>query len=229
MSGEKILVIEDEQDISDLIRYNLEREGHSVIQVTSGEKGLTEARKSKPQLILLDLMLPGIDGLQVCRGLKSEDITRDIPVIILTAKSEEADIVAGLELGADDYITKPFSPRVLLARLRAVLRRKAEAVIPDGRTIVFRNLRIDPGKHLVSVGGKTIALTHTEFNLIHVLARRPGWVFTRNQLVDAIRGEDVFITDRTIDVHVAGLRKKLGKGNDFIETIRGVGYRFKES
>ncbi len=229
MSGEKILVIEDEQDISDLIKYNLEREGYVVTPAATGEKGLSEARKDTPQLIILDLMLPGMDGLQVCRTMRGESGTREIPIIILTAKTEETDIVAGLELGADDYITKPFSPRVLLARLRAVLRRKAETAIPDSQTISYQNLQIDPGKHSVSVGGKAITLTHTEFNLIHVLARRPGWVFTRNQLVDSIRGEDVFITDRTIDVHIAGLRKKLGKGTDYIETIRGVGYRFKES
>lgn len=229
MPREKILVIEDERDISDLIKYNLERDGFNVIAAASGEKGMSEAKKNKPRVIILDLMLPGIDGLQVCRILKGEEETRDIPIIILTAKSEEADIVAGLEIGADDYITKPFSPRVLLARLRAVLRRRSEGVVPDSQTISYRNLRIDPGKHVVTINGKTIALTHSEFNLIHVMARRPGWVFTRNQLVDAIRGEDVFITDRTIDVHIAGLRKKLGRGNDFVETIRGIGYRFRES
>jgi two-component system phosphate regulon response regulator PhoB len=228
MSGEKIIIVEDEHDILELIKYNLEREGYNVVACSDGETGLAEAKKNRPALILLDLMLPGIDGLQVCRGLKGEETTRDIPIIMLTAKSEEADIVAGLEIGADDYITKPFSPRVLIARLRAVLRRKSESIIPGSESLQIRNLVVDPGRHDVTIDGDPIKLTHTEFNLLHVLARRPGWVFTRNQLVDAIRGDDVFITDRTIDVHVAGLRKKLGKSNDFIETIRGVGYRFKE-
>ncbi|MDD3730843.1 MAG: response regulator [candidate division Zixibacteria bacterium] len=227
MANELILIIEDETDIAELIRYNLEREGYRVNISSTGEKGIKEACLKAPDAVILDLMLPGIDGLDVCRSLRNNDKTRNIPILMLTAKSEEADIVTGLEVGADDYITKPFSPRVLLARLRAVLRRNEDT--PDEKTIIrIHSLTIDPNRHRVSAGHKNISLTGTEFKLLHTLASRPGWVFNRNQLVDIVRGEDVVITDRTIDVHIAGLRKKLGPAGNHIETIRGIGYRFRE-
>lgn len=227
MANELILIIEDETDIAELIRYNLEREGYRVNISSTGEKGIKEACLKTPDAIILDLMLPGIDGLDVCRSLRNNDKTRNIPILMLTAKSEEADIVTGLEVGADDYITKPFSPRVLLARLRVVLRRNEDT--PDEKTTIrIHSLTIDPNRHRVSAGHKNISLTGTEFKLLHTLASRPGWVFNRHQLVDIVRGEDVVITDRTIDVHIAGLRKKLGPAGNHIETIRGIGYRFRE-
>jgi two-component system alkaline phosphatase synthesis response regulator PhoP len=228
MSGEHILAVDDEEDILELVRYNLERDGYKVTGVTSGEKALEAARDGKPDAVLLDLMLPGLSGYEVCRQLKGNPETQAIPIIMLTAKGEESDVVAGLELGAEDYITKPFSPRILVARLRAVLRRVNEPALGEQATVRIRDLVVDPGRHDVSVAGNSLVLTHTEFKLLHCLARRPGWVFTRDQLIESTRGESVFVTDRTIDVHVAGLRKKLGKAASYIETIRGVGYRFKE-
>ncbi|MFZ5980368.1 MAG: response regulator [Candidatus Zixiibacteriota bacterium] len=227
MANETILLIEDEKDIAELVRYNLEKEGYRVLHNDSGETGLRQALNNPPDLIILDLMLPGTDGLTICKSFRNSEKTGNIPIIMLTAKSEEADIVTGLEVGADDYITKPFSPRVLVARVRALLRRKDDS-IDEHAPIKIKNLMIDPNRFTVRVDSENITLTQTEFKLLHTLARRPGWVFNRNQLVDNIRGEDVFITDRTIDVHVAGLRKKLGPAGKYIETIRGIGYRFKE-
>jgi two-component system alkaline phosphatase synthesis response regulator PhoP len=209
------------------VKYNLVREGYQVNVSRSGEQGLREALSKPPDAVILDLMLPGINGLEICKSLRSNEKTKNIPIIMLTAKSEEADIVTGLEVGADDYITKPFSPRILLARLRAVLRRQDEDV-DDQVAIKIHNLIIDPGRHQVRLGKENITLTGTEFKLLHALASRPGWVFNRDQLVDLIRGAEVVITDRTIDVHIAGLRKKLGEAGQYIETIRGVGYRFKD-
>jgi two-component system alkaline phosphatase synthesis response regulator PhoP len=226
--GEHILAVDDEEDILELVRYNLQRDGFRVTAVTSGEKALAAARTEQPNAVLLDLMLPGLSGYEVCRQLKGDPQTRAIPIIMLTAKGEESDIVAGLELGAEDYVTKPFSPKVLIARLRAVLRRVKEPTVDEQALVKIRDLVIDPGRHNVTVGDESLTLTHTEFKLLHYLARRPGWVFTRDQLIESTRGESVFVTDRTIDVHVAGLRKKLGKAASYIETIRGVGYRFKE-
>jgi two-component system alkaline phosphatase synthesis response regulator PhoP len=227
MLSETILIIEDEDDIAELVKYNLVREGYQVNVSRSGEQGLREALSKPPDAVILDLMLPGINGLEICKSLRSNEKTKNIPIIMLTAKSEEADIVTGLEVGADDYITKPFSPRILLARLRAVLRRQDEDV-DDQVAIKIHNLIIDPGRHQVRLGKENITLTGTEFKLLHALASRPGWVFNRDQLVDLIRGAEVVITDRTIDVHIAGLRKKLGEAGQYIETIRGVGYRFKD-
>ncbi|MDX9759896.1 MAG: response regulator transcription factor [Bacteroidota bacterium] len=229
MSNAEILVIEDEEDILELIAFNLTREGYAVRTVMTGEDGIRETGKSAPDLILLDLMLPGIDGLEVCRTLKSDATTRDIPLLMLTAKSEEADIVAGLELGADDYITKPFSRRVLLARIRAVLRRGSRREIPEAEGILQRHeLRIDPGRHEVLVSGEAVSLTFTEFRVLQFLATRPGWVFTRSQIVEAVRGDGYPVTDRSVDVQIVGLRKKLGDAGRHIETVRGVGYRFTE-
>lgn len=228
MTGEHILAVDDEEDILELVKYNLERDGFRVTTVASGEKALAAARNEQPDAVLLDLMLPGLSGYEVCRQLKGDPQMRAIPIIMLTAKGEESDIVAGLELGAEDYVTKPFSPKILIARLRAVLRRVKEPTVDEQSQVKIRDLVIDPGRHSVTVGDENLTLTHTEFKLLHFLARRPGWVFTRDQLIESSRGENVYVTDRTIDVHVAGLRKKLGKAASYIETIRGVGYRFKE-
>ncbi len=228
MPKEHILVVEDEEDILELLRYNLNKEGYRVTGVLSGEEALKAARSQPPNLILLDLMLPGIDGLTVCRELKQDAKTREAPIIMLTAKGEEADVVAGLELGADDYVTKPFSPRVLLARLRAVLRRRVAAPPPETDAIVLHDLAIHPGRHEVLVRGEHVELTSTEFRLLTFLARRPGWVFTRSQIVEGVQGEDYAVSDRAVDVQIVGLRKKLGPAGKYIETVRGVGYRFKE-
>ncbi len=228
MPKEHILVVEDEEDILELLRYNLAKEGFRVTGVVSGEEALRAARSTPPDLILLDLMLPGMDGLTVCRELKQDARTRQLPIIMLTAKGEEPDIVAGLELGADDYVTKPFSPRVLLARLRAVLRRRAEEPPPAGDSLEFHEMTIHPGRHEVLVQGGPVDLTATEFRLLTFLARRPGWVFTRAQIVQGVQGEDYSVSDRAVDVQIVGLRKKLGPAGHYIETVRGVGYRLKE-
>ena len=228
MSKATILVIEDEEDILELIKYNLSKEGFQVIGKTTGEDGIEHAEAKIPDLVVLDLMLPGLDGLEVCKYLKRDAKTQQVPIIMLTAKGEEADVVAGLELGADDYITKPFSPRVLLARIRAVLRRRSAAEVDEDSMIKIHELVIHPGRHEVLMNGKPLVLTLTEFMLLHLLARRPGWVFTRYQIVDQLHGENYPVTDRSVDVQVVGLRKKLGKAGKYIETVRGVGYRFME-
>lgn len=228
MAKDHILVIEDEEDILALVQYNLLKEGYKVTTATSGEDGLSAARGTHPDLILLDLMLPGMDGLEVCRALKRESETRDIPLVMVTAKGEEADIVTGLELGADDYITKPFSPRVLLSRLKAVLRRQSREGAPEEPAVIqIHDLIIHPGRNEVLVRGASVELTFTEFRVLHFLASRPGWVFTRYQIVNAVRGDDYSVTDRAVDVQIVGLRKKLGPCGAFIETVRGVGYRFR--
>ena len=228
MAGKKILVVEDEADVMELVRYNLEKNGYQTETAIDGREALEKVRSKSPDLILLDLMLPEIDGLEVCRSVKKDAKTADIPVVMLTAKGTEADIVAGLEMGADDYVTKPFSPRVLMARVKAVLRRKD--VLPDTDKSIIRihDIEIDPGRHKVKSKGETIILTTTEFKLLRFLASRPGWVFTRYQIVDAVHGNDYPVTDRSVDVQVVGLRKKMGTAGKYIETVRGVGYRFQE-
>jgi len=226
-----ILIIEDEEDIRELIRYNLEKEDYLVTGASSGEDGLKAAFSDCPDLIILDLMLPGLDGLEVCRALKRDDETKSIAIIMLTAKSEESDIIVGLELGADDYVTKPFSPKVLIARIRAVLRRKTEPVKSaesEAETVRAHDLVIHTGRHQVLVGESPIQLTASEFAILLFLVQRPGWVFTRKQIIDTIKGEDYAITERAVDVQVVGLRKKLGSAGEYIETVRGIGYRFKE-
>lgn len=228
MVGQKILVIEDEEDILEVITYNLAKEGYLVEGATSGEDGLKAARNNPPNLIILDLMLPGIDGFDVCKTLRHDSSTQQIPIVMLTAKGEEADIVIGLELGSDDYITKPFSPMVLIARIRALLRRDAAKPVSETDTIRVHDLVITPGRHEVLIDGRPVALTHTEFKILHALARKPGWVFTRYQIVNAARGEDTVVTDRSVDVQIVGLRKKLGPAGKYIETVRGIGYRLKE-
>jgi two-component system alkaline phosphatase synthesis response regulator PhoP len=228
MPKERILVVDDEEDILELVRYNLVKEGYHVSGALTGEDALKKARAEVFDLVVLDLMLPGIDGLDVAKKLKSDQKTGHVPIVMLTAKGEEADVVTGLELGADDYVTKPFSPRVLLARIRAILRRKTAR--PDDATSVVRiyELEIDPGRRSVHVSGKPVDLTYTEFQVLYIMARRPGWVFTRSHIVDAVRGDDYPVTDRSVDVQIVGLRKKLGACGIYIETVRGVGYRFKE-
>ena len=228
MAIQRILVVDDEEDLLELVRYNLSKEGFAVRCVASGEEAIAEAKSYLPDVILLDLMLPEVDGLAVCKTLKSHPQTQHIPIVMLTAKTEEADVVSGLELGADDYITKPFSPRVLLARIRAVLRRKVQQSLDDPSTINVHELVIHPGRHEVLLRGRPLELTFTEFRLLQFLARKPGWAFSRGQIVDAVKGEDYPVTERSVDVQVAGLRKKMGVLGSYIETVRGVGYRFKE-
>ena len=228
MAKEHILVVDDEADIRKLVEYNLAKEGYKVACAATGEEALKKARATGPGLIILDLMLPGVDGLEVCRLLKSDARTQRIPIVMLTAKGEESDIVAGLELGAADYVTKPFSPRVLVARVRAVLRRSRVQPADESATITLSGLAIHPGRHEVLVKGKAADLTATEFRILHFLARRPGWVFTRYQIVDAARGEDAAVTDRSVDVHIVSLRRTLGPAGSKSETVRGVGYRFKD-
>ena len=228
MAKETILVVEDEEDIRELLKYNLEKEGYQVSGATTGEEALKAVGNLLPDLILLDLMLPGIDGLEVCRRVRGEVQTKHVPIIMLTAKGEEADIVTGLELGADDYITKPFSPRVLLARIRAALRRRNQPLPPATEPLKTAGLVIHPGRHEVLLQGNPVQLTVTEFRLLHLLVRKPGWVFTRSQIVDEIHGEDYPVSDRSIDVQIVSLRKKLGTFGSHIETIRGIGYRYKD-
>ncbi len=230
MTKANIVAVDDEEDILELVEYNLSRDGYAVKCVTTGEQALAAARADHPDLIVLDLMLPGIDGLEVCRQLRRDERTTSIPILMLTARGEEADIVTGLELGADDYLTKPFSPRVLLARVRAVLRRVAKQnESPASSAMIKRgDLVIDSSRREARVRGKEAELTYTEFGLLTFLAARPGWVFTRNQIIDAVHGEDYPVTDRSVDVQVVGLRKKLGPCGEYIETVRGVGYRFRD-
>ena len=229
MSNERILVVDDEEDILELVRYNLVREGYAVTCAASGEKALSAASAGSIDLIVLDLMLPGIDGLEVVRRLKEKSSTRDTPIVMLTAKGEEADVVTGLEVGADDYVTKPFSPRILIARIKAVIRRRSGVVDEDSEVLKIHDLSIHKGRRHVTATGKSLDLTYTEFQVLCFLARRPGWVFTRSQIVDAVRGDDYPVTDRSVDVQIVGLRKKLGSLGKYIETVRGVGYRFMES
>lgn len=221
--------MEDEEEILELITYNLSREGYDVRAVSAGEEALKLIQNKAPDLMLLDLMLPGVDGLEVCKAVKGNPATKDISIIMLTARSEEADIVTGLELGADDYITKPFSRRVLLARVKAVLRRRSEPETPEsGGILRIHNILINPGRHEVLIDDQEVQLTLTEFRVLHFLASRPGWVFTRSQIVEAVRGDGYPVTDRSVDVQIVGLRKKLEDAGKYIETVRGVGYRFME-
>lgn len=228
MAKKTILVVDDEEDILELVKYNLTREGYQILCAATGEEAIAKAKRKQPDLILLDLMLPGMDGLEVCKLLKKDSKTEHIPIIMLTAKTEEADIVSGLEVGADDYITKPFSPKVLTARVRTMLRRRTKAASDNIHTIKIHELVIDPNRHEVLVAGKAITVSFTEFAILHCLVKRPGIVFSRYQIVDAVRGSDYPVTDRSIDVQVVSLRKKLGPAAQYLETIRGVGYKFRD-
>jgi two-component system, OmpR family, alkaline phosphatase synthesis response regulator PhoP len=227
MAKHRILVVDDEEDILHLVAHNLEREGYLVETVTTGEEAIERVLRGDIDLMVLDLMLPGINGLDVCRKLKNDRPTAGLPIVMLTARGEDIDVVTGLELGADDYVTKPFSPRVLAARVKAVLRR--EPPTEECTDIVrIHDLVIHPMRHEVRVEEQPVDLTATEFAILHFLSRRPGWVFTRMQIIDAVKGENHPVTDRSVDVQVVGLRKKLGDAGALIETVRGVGYRFKE-
>jgi two-component system alkaline phosphatase synthesis response regulator PhoP len=226
MAKEVILIVDDEEDIRELVALNLRREGYQILTCDTGERALELVRSKKPDLVVLDLMLPGVDGLEVCRRLKADPDSRRIPVVMLTAKGEETDIVAGLELGADDYVTKPFSGKVLVARVRRLLRRQVKE-IEEGGIVRVEGVTIDPIRREVLIDGKPVTLTLTEFNILHTLAKRPGVVFTRYQIVDRIHGDDYLVTDRAVDVQIVALRRKLGSYGKLIETVRGVGYRLK--
>lgn len=228
MVRKHIFIVEDDPDIFELLSYHLTREGYEVSGAVRGDQALPEILRRKPGLVLLDLMLPGLGGLELCRLLKGKPETAAIPVIMVTAKGEESDVVVGLEMGADDYIVKPFSIKVVLARVHAVLRRREKTPPPLDEVLKVHDLTINPGRHEVLCGKAAVELTASEFRLLHFLARRPGWVFTREQIVDGVKGEDYAVTDRAVDVQVVSLRRKLGKRGDYIETVRGVGYRFKE-
>ena len=225
----KILIVDDEADIVEFVQYNLRKEMYETITAADGPTALQSARQQRPDLILLDLMLPGILGLEVCRVLKSGRDTDQIPIIMLTAKGEEADIVTGLEIGADDYIAKPFSMRLLLARIKAVLRRSGTVGdVKNSSLIKIHGLEIDDERYQVTMAGERVPLTLTEYKILRFLAAHPGRVFTRTQILNNIQDEHVIVIDRAIDVHVAALRKKLADAGKLIETVRGVGYRFKD-
>lgn len=228
MAYGKILVVEDNPDILELVAYNLEAQGYEVTRAMTGENGLSQASRVQPDLVVLDVMLPGINGLDVCRKLKQSEATRSLPVILLTAKSEDADIISGLEIGADDYITKPFSPKVLIARVRALLRRISEDKVPDASLILqVHGITMDTVRHEVTVEGEEVAVSATEFAILKHLMTNPGWVYSRNQIIDAVRGGNYPVTERSVDVQILGLRKKLGTQGVHVETVRGVGYRMR--
>ena len=225
----KIIVVEDEADILDVIEYNLTREGYKVLGFRDGEQGLEAIRGEDPQLVLLDLMLPGMDGIEICKKVKEDPVTRDVPVIMITAKTEESDVVLGLGVGADDYVSKPFSPKELVARVKAVLRRAPlkETVIKGDR-ITRDGFVIDNTRHEVTLDGEPVTMTATEFKMLHFLASHPGRVFSREQLLSKVVGSDTVVIDRNVDVHIRSIRKKLGENHrSLIDTVRGVGYRFK--
>lgn len=230
MTKESILIVDDEEDILELVKYNLEREGYITFCAPTGEDALKMANDIKPDLIVLDLMLPGMDGLELTRIIRKNNSTTNIPIVMLTAKGEESDIVTGLELGANDYMSKPFSPRELVARIRAILRRipAQNDKSPEPKHTVVGEMVIDHGRHIVKISDTPVDLTYSEFQLLAFLAAKKGWVFTRGQIMDAIHGENYAVTERSVDVTVAGLRKKLGNFAHSIETVRGVGYRFKD-
>jgi two-component system alkaline phosphatase synthesis response regulator PhoP len=228
MSKKVIFIVEDEEDILELLRFHLSREGFEVGSAVDGREAVRAISQRPPDLVLLDLMLPGLDGLEVCRILKRESKTAHVPIVMITAKGEESDIVAGLELGADDYVTQPFSIKVLIARVRAAIRRGREPQAGQEAVLSRHGIVINLGRHEVLVEGKAVEMTFSEIRILHYLANRPGWVRTRDQIVDAVRGDDYPVTERAVDVQIVGLRKKLGSRADCIETVRGVGYRFRE-
>lgn len=229
MDDDLILVVDDEPNILELIRYNLQREGYQVHAVATGEQALSAIRAKTPALIILDLMLPGLDGVSVCRRLKRDPTTARIPVLMLTAKSDELDVIAGFETGADDYVTKPFSPKVLLARVAALLRRTTDPTEQrtEQPTVEIHGITIDTVRHQVRCGETEVELSATEFAILEFLARNPGWVFPRAKIIDAVRGKDYPVTERAVDVQVLGLRRKLGSYAAVIQTVRGVGYRME--
>ena len=228
MNSKQILVVDDEEDILELVRFNLVREGFQVYCADSGETALNILKSKSLDLMVLDLMLPGMDGFAVAKWVKNDPLIRNVPIIMLTAKTSESDVVAGLELGADDYVTKPFSPRVLVARIHKVLRRLAQ-LPPESKDVIQRGeMIIDTRKHEVTINGEPVVLTYTEFEVLALLAGRPGWAFSRSQIVDSVRGYNYSVTDRSVDVQIVGLRRKLGSYGRCIQTVRGVGYRFRD-
>ena len=228
MTKETILIVDDEEDILELIKYNLTHEGYVILTAKTGEEAIEIATRSQPDLIVLDLMLPGIDGLEVTRYLRRQASANELPIVMLTAKGEENDIVTGLELGANDYISKPFSPKILIARIRAILRRRMKEAMDAPDIKQEGDLIIDKNRHVITLMGEPMDLTVSEFELLSFLANKKGWVFTRNQIVDAIHGDNYAVTERSVDVIIVGLRKKLKTHASLIETVRGVGYRFRE-
>lgn len=227
MSVAAIWVVEDEEDIMALIFYTLAKEGYTVTGFPSGEEMLAKLAGEGPDLFILDVMLPGVDGLALCKRIKGDTETNLTPVIMLTAKGEEGDIVAGLNLGADDYIPKPFSPRVLIARVKAVLRRPGKGpVAAAGEVVNHGDLVIDHSRHEIRLAGTPLSLTATEFRILSFLANKPGWVFSRDQIISAVHDGNIAVTDRTVDVQIVALRKKLGSGQNYIQTVRGIGYKF---
>ncbi|MEI7898885.1 MAG: response regulator [bacterium] len=227
MANETLLIVEDDADIRELLRFNLEREGYKLIECASSEEAHKKLKRSAPDLILLDLMLPGTDGFAFCRAVRAGEKTAKIPVIMVTARDEDADIVAGLEVGADDYMTKPFSACILSARVRAVLRRRAVEPGDDADSLARGPIEIDRLHHSVKIDGQPVVLTLGEFKMLDLFMKRPGVVFSRYQVVDAVHGEGHPVTDRSVDVQIVGLRRKLGEYGELIETVRGVGYRMK--
>ena len=229
MAHENVLIVEDERDILNLVSYNLRREGYITQEAVSGEDALESLKKERPDIVILDLMLPGIDGLEVCRRMKSDENLQEIPIIMLTAKAEDTDIVSGLEVGADDYVTKPFSPKILVARVRTVLRRfrNRQHQVRNERTRIH-GIQIDEGRHEAYCDEKLIDLSATEFLILSFLASNPGWVFSRSQIITAAKGEDYPVTERAVDVQILGIRRKLGDYGKHIVTVRGVGYKMEE-
>lgn len=228
MPKAKVLIIEDDRSLAEVLKYNLQQAGYETLNAYDGQDGVTQAQLKAPDVVVLDLMLPVVDGLEVCRRLRSDPVTKETLIVMVTAKAEETDEVIGLSLGADDYVTKPFSVRVLLERIKALRRRRGgEAPTPDDVT-TSQGVTIDRVRHRVTANGKVVELTRSEFNLLETLLRQPGRVFRRSELIDAALGEDTMVLERTIDVHIRALRKKLGDDADVIETVRGVGYRFRD-
>ncbi|WP_034637824.1 response regulator [Chitinivibrio alkaliphilus] len=228
MGKKMIYAVEDDPAIQELLTYNIVQANYDCEVFDSAEKMLTRVSSVPPTLIILDILLPGMDGIEACRNLKMNEETADIPVVMLTAKGDEVDVVTGLELGADDYIVKPFSPRILMARIKSVLRRRVNEKRLRSEPMDIHSVHIHPGRHEVVVSGKSVDLTASEFSALYMLAKRPGWVFSRYQIVEEIHGPNYPVTDRSVDVMIAGLRKKLGDKGALIETVRGIGYRMKE-
>jgi len=227
MTKPTILIIEDDRSIADILAYNLEQEGYEVAVARDGQDGLSQAQLKLPDVVILDLMLPIIDGRDVCRQLRADALTRDLLILMLTAKSEESDEIVGFSLGADDYVSKPFSVKVLLERIKALQRRKNKAVDTDD-VAVSQGVMVDRRRHRATIGGRALDLTSSEFKMLDTLLRQPGRVFRRSELIDAALGKDSIVLERTIDVHIRALRHKLGPNADLIETVRGVGYRFRD-
>ena len=225
----KILIAEDEEDIRELIHFNLFKEKFTVETASNGAEALLKAKEIRPDIMLLDIMMPEVDGLEVCRMIRADQNFDNTGIVMLTAKGDEDDIVKGLELGADDYIIKPFSPKVVIARVKAVLRRRVAEQTNTEEVIEIYGIKIDSTKRRVFIDEIEVSLTFTEFQILSLLSMKSGWVFTRSQIVDTIRGDNHAVTDRSVDVQIVGLRKKLGSKGDLIETVRGVGYRFKET